>query len=86
MSWSFLLEPESESGTRLIVRAKASNEWRDLALQAGSPGQLLFIHRVYRLLARLPQFLMVVLGGIGHTVMERRMLEGIKRRAEGTVP
>lgn len=29
---------------------------------------------------------MVVLGGIGHTVMERRMLNGIKRRAEGTVP
>jgi len=37
---------------------------------------------MYRLLAATPKPLMLVLGRIGHGIMEVKMLRGIKRRAE----
>ena len=40
------------------------------------------IERIYRLLAVTPKPLMLVLGRIGHGIMEVKMLRGIKRRAE----
>lgn len=83
VSWAFLLEPEGESGTRLLVRAKMSLAWGDLARNANAGDRILFINRIYGLLAWLPRSLMIQAGGIGHGIMERRMLRGIKRRAEG---
>jgi hypothetical protein len=82
VSWVFLLESVGKASTRLIVRARVSNGWRDLARSTGAGGRLLLVNRIYRFLARLPEPLMVLMGGIGHGVMEKRMLRGIKRRAE----
>jgi hypothetical protein len=82
VSWVFLLESVGKASTRLIVRARASNGWRDLARSASAGDRVLLVNRIYRFLARLPGPLMVLMGGIGHGVMERRMLRGIKRRAE----
>ncbi len=83
VSWVFFLEQVHNSDTRLLVRARVSAEWRDLARDPRDGDQVLLIHRIYRLLASLPPSLMIWLGGVGHGVMERRMLQGIKRRAEG---
>ena len=82
VSWAFLLETQEESSTRLLVRAKVSHGWIDLARNASAGDRILLINWIYRLLARLPGFLMIQAGGIGHGIMERRMLRGIKRRAE----
>jgi len=82
VTWSFLLVPIENSNTRLLVRARMSGGWRDLARNSKSGGRILFINRIYRLLARLPESLMIFIGGIGHGIMQRRMLKGIKRRAE----
>ena len=82
VSWAFFLEPAGGLGTRLVVRAKVSSSWRDLARKAAAPDRVLLIHRIYQLLASLPESLMLSLGRIGHGIMETRMLRGIKRRAE----
>lgn len=82
VTWTFLLAPTENSNTRLLVRARMSGAWRDLARKSKSGDRILFINRIYRLLARLPVSLMIFVGGIGHGVMQRRMLKGIKRRAE----
>ena len=82
VTWTFLLEPTENTNTRLLVRARVSDKWRDLARESRSGDRLLLINRIYRLLARLPISLMMMIGGIGHGIMQRRMLRGIKRRAE----
>ena len=82
VTWSFLLVPTENSNTHLLVRARVSNKWRELARNSRSGDRILLINRIYRLLARLPGSLMIFIAGIGHGIMQRRMLRGIKRRAE----
>ena len=76
VTWNFILEPLAAAQTRLIVRARVSPGWPPVP--AGSR----LIERMYRLLAATPKPLMLVLGRIGHGIMEVKMLRGIKRRAE----
>jgi hypothetical protein len=83
VSWVFVLEHVDQFDTRLVVRARVAAGWRSLARDAREGDRILFIHRIYRCLARLPAPLMVWMGGVGHGIMEKRMLRGIKRRAEG---
>ncbi len=52
------------------------------ALSSGSPGRLILIERIYAVLARMPQPLMLAAASFGHYIMQARMLRGIKRRAE----
>lgn len=82
VTWAFLLAPVDNSNTRLLVRARVSAAWRDLARDSKSGDRILLINRIYRLLSWLPGNLMMFIGGIGHGVMQRRMLKGIKKRAE----
>ena len=82
VSWTFQLEREENSNTRLLVRARMSASWQVLAHDSSSGDRLLLINVIYRLLARLPISLMIFIGGFGHGIMQRRMLRGIKRRAE----
>lgn len=76
VSWEFLLEPKGDKHTRLLVRARVAPEWPPLPIGTRP------IERIYRLLGRLPKPLMLFLAGLGHTLMERRMLRRIKRLAE----
>jgi hypothetical protein len=76
VTWDFVLEPLASAQTRLIVRARVAPAWPPVP--AGSRP----IERIYRLLAVTPKPLMLVLGRIGHGIMEMKMLRGIKRRAE----
>lgn len=80
--WTFVLEATENLNTRLLVRARMSASWRELARDSKSGDRLLLINIIYRLLARLPMSLMTFIGGFGHGIMQRRMLRGIKRRAE----
>jgi hypothetical protein len=77
VSWEFLLEPQGDTHTRLLVRGRISPEWPPL------PSGTRLIERIYRLLGRLPKPLMLFVAGLGHTLMERRMLRRLKRLAEG---
>lgn len=86
VSWTFALEPLDGGRTRLLVRARAAPAWRDLARNAGTPGALLPIDYVYRVLARLPLPLVRAAAGFGHGVMEKRMLRGIRRRVLASPP
>lgn len=76
-SWDFLLEGLAPARTRLIVRGRV---W------PGVPKGSRFIKHIYRLWAAAPKPLMLALGGLGHGIMEGRMLRGIKRRAEADQP
>jgi len=76
VTWNFVLEPLAPAQTRLVVRARVAPGWPPVP--AGSR----LIERIYRLLAATPKPLMLVLGRIGHGIMEVKMLRGIKRRAE----
>lgn len=82
VSWTFLLETIENKKTRLLVRARMSDSWRALARNSSSGDSVLLVNLIYRLLARLPISLMIFIGGFGHAIMQRRMLRGIKRRAE----
>jgi len=82
VTWAFLLKPTQNSNTRLLVRARISASWLDLARESRSGDRILLINQIYRLLARLPGSLMIFISGIGHGIMQRRMLKGIKGRAE----
>jgi len=85
VSWSFALQPLAADRTRLLVRVRAGAAWRDLARHAGVPGALTPIDYVYRALARLPLPLLRTAAGFGHSVMEKRMLRGIRRRVQSAV-
>ena len=76
VTWDFLLEPLASIQTRLIVRARVAPGWPPV------PSGSRPIERIYRLLAATPKPLMLVLGRIGHGIMEVKMLRGIKGRAE----
>ena len=82
VTWSFLLMSTDISNTRLLVRARVSDSWQNLARKSKSGDRILLINHIYRLLARLPKTLMIFIGGIGHGIMQRRMLKGIKKRAD----
>ena len=83
MSWEHLVEPLDEGRTRLIVRGRVARSWKGLARRAGEAGRgPIFIERVYRVLGRMPDRLLLLVAGAGHRVMEARHLRGIKRRAE----
>ena len=83
VSWEHLAEAIDAEHTRLIVRSRVAASWKDLAKRAGAPGRApLLIERIYRLLARMPDGVLVFLAGAGHRIMEARHLRGIKRRAE----
>jgi hypothetical protein len=83
VSWVFHLSELDESTTRLVVRARVSAAWRGLARGAAAGDGNLLIEKVYGGLSLLPGFLMIWAAGLGHGFMERRMLRGIKWRAEG---
>lgn len=84
VSWEFVLEAQDLGETRLLVRGRISNHWIDNTGKDTSvtPGQPIFIERVYGLLGRMPKSLMLAIADFGHGLMETRMLHGIKERAE----
>lgn len=75
-TWDFALQPATPDGTRLVVRSRVGAGW------PGKPSGTRPIELVYRLLAMIPQPLMITVAKLGHGVMEAKMLQGIKRRAE----
>jgi hypothetical protein len=83
VSWEFLLMPLNHARTRLIVRGRISRRWPgSIRERARPPGPLIFIERIYEILAHMPKPLMLAAAGLGHHVMQVRMLKSIKRRAE----
>lgn len=83
VSWEFLLVPLDNACTGLIVRGRVSHRWPgSIHERARPPGRLIFIERIYEALARMPRPLMLAVAGFGHSIMQVRMLNGIKRRAE----
>lgn len=83
VSWEFLLEPLDHERTRLIVRGRISRRWPgSIRERSRPPGRLIFIERIYAVLAHTPRPLMLVAAAFGHYIMQARMLRGIKRRAE----
>mgnify|MGYP001367817814 FL=1 len=83
VSWEFLLVPLDNARTRLVVRGRISHRWPgSIHERARPPGRLIFMERIYEALARMPRPLMLAAAGLGHYVMQARMLKGIKRRAE----
>jgi hypothetical protein len=83
VSWEFLLEPLDHKRRRLIVRGRISQHWPgSIEERSRPPGRLIFIERIYAVLARTPRPLMLLVAALGHYIMQARMLRGIKRRAE----
>jgi uncharacterized protein YndB with AHSA1/START domain len=83
VSWEFLLEPLEGGRTRLIVRGRISRRWpAPIRERSRPPGRLIFIERIYAILVRTPQPLMLAAAAFGHYIMQARMLRGIKCRAE----
>jgi hypothetical protein len=80
VSWEFFLEPHAD-GVRLLVRGRVGAKWppRVASARTGPPRA---IERVYSLLAVVPRWMMAPLAKVGHGMMQRRQLNGIKRRAE----
>jgi hypothetical protein len=80
VSWEFLLEPRAD-GVRLLVRGRVGARWPAGAQRRKSTPPRP-IERVYSLLGLMPRWMMAPLAKFGHGVMQRRQLDGIKRRAE----
>ncbi len=80
VSWEFFLEPQA-SGARLLVRGRVGAKW-PAGVARPPTGPLRPIERVYALLAVMPRWMMAPIAKLGHGVMQRRQLGGIKRRAE----
>jgi hypothetical protein len=76
VTWEFLLEPTNDHCSRLLVRGRVAPGWPPLPMGARP------IERIYKLLGRLSRPLMLVIARLGHGIMERRMLRGIKMRVE----
>ncbi len=80
VSWEFFLEPQP-CGTRLLVRGRVGPNWP--AGGAGKPAvPPRLIERIYAVLAGMPGWMMAPIAKIGHGIMQRRQLNGIKCRAE----
>ena len=83
VSWEFLLEPLDRGRSRLVVRGRISRRWPSSTRDRSRPsGRLIFIERIYAILAHTPRPLMLAAAAFGHYIMQARMLRGIKRRAE----
>jgi hypothetical protein len=83
VSWEFLLKPMGQGSTRLIVRARISQDWpKPIQEEPTSTRDFVMIERIYTILHYIPKPLMLAVASIGHYVMEARMLRGIKQRAE----
>ena len=83
VSWLLALESLDNRKTKLTSRGRISNEWlTPFRMVSPSPERQLFIERIYGLLSKMPWFAMLPIALIGHSIMESRMLRGIKRRAE----
>ncbi len=80
--WTIFLERIDGSITRLIARGRVGRNWLADSPNAPQSQRLIFIERVYSLLARLPWSAMLPIALTGHYLMESRMLRGIQRRAE----
>jgi hypothetical protein len=80
VSWEFFLEPHAD-GARLLVRGRVGAMWPPRVARAPTV-PLRPIERVYSLLGLVPRWMMAPLAKVGHGVMQRRQLSGIKRRAE----
>jgi hypothetical protein len=86
VSWEFLLQPVDQGSTRLIVRARVSRRWpAQIQERSASLCDSILIKRIYAVLHYIPRPLMLAVAGLGHYVMEVRMLRGIKRRAESVL-
>jgi uncharacterized protein len=81
VSWEHLVEPIGQGRSRLIVRGRVGSAWKRMARAAGGERPR-FIEKIYRLLGRLPNPLMVAFASMGHRWMEARHMRGIKRRVE----
>jgi Protein of unknown function (DUF998) len=82
VGWEHVLDPLDGGRTRLIVRARASSQWLDLARTTPDPGhRRVLIERLYAVLASLPRPLLITFATIGHRIMEARHLRGIQRRS-----
>jgi proline iminopeptidase len=82
VAWEHTLDPLDGGRTRLVVRARASRHWVDLARARPPDGRRrIFIERVYAALARLPRPMLIAVAALGHRVMEARHLRGIQRRS-----
>ncbi len=83
VSWEFFLEPRDDARTRLIVRGHISQDWpMPTPARCALRRRPILIERIYGVLAHTPRPLMLVAAGVGHYIMQVRMLRGIKRRAE----
>jgi len=86
VAWEHALFPLDGGRTRLIVRARASSHWVDLACAKPPSGhRRIFIERAYAALARLPRPLLISVAAFGHRIMEARHLRGIQRRVMASV-
>ena len=82
-SWTLVLQPLADGRTRLLSRGRISPDWLSPeGAGTTAPGQPIFIERVYDLLAKLPKPFLLTIAGSGHYLMESRMLNGVKERAE----
>jgi hypothetical protein len=84
-SWAFVLESLATDRARLITRSRIADDWLTrgtASVTATASHNPRIIERVYTLLAKMPRPLLFVTAGAGHSVMESRMLRGIKHRAE----
>ncbi|HEY6063679.1 MAG TPA: hypothetical protein VIV35_08730 [Chitinophagaceae bacterium] len=82
VSWLLMLESLDKGKTRLISRGRISNDWLTQSKVSTFPRRQIFIERVYSLLAKMPWFILLPFALIGHSIMESRMLRGIKQRVE----
>jgi len=80
VSWEFFLEPQP-SGTRLLVRGRVGPKWPAGAAAKPTTSPRL-IERIYAVLAGMPRWMMTPIAKLGHGIMQRRQLNGIKCRAE----
>lgn len=83
VSWEFFPDPIHGGRTRLIVRGRVARHWLEGPEdRCRADDRLFFIERVYRLMARMPRPIILIIAGLGHGVMQARQLRGLKRRAE----
>jgi len=87
VTWEHYIERLPDGDSRLIVRGRMAREWKQMARSTGVVGDRpRFIERIYRLIGRMPDRLMIMFASLGHRFMEARHLRGIKRRAETLTP
>jgi hypothetical protein len=83
VSYEFLLVPLDEEHTRLIVRGRISPSWPTATMAAPASSEPpIFIERVYGILGIIPRPMKLGVAFLGHSMMESRMLRGIRKRAQ----